>query len=162
MDLNICLLYNLNMIDLNLLIEKKIWLEIDNFLFDNNLKDLPESSKDIKKIYNHFIASNFLDIINPNYNNIFLYKKDCESDSSVIRKNVYSICKVLKLNFFEIDINNTDLLIDRNLIYQFKLLAESKKKVNIRNIQKFCERNSLTYLSDKIKNNLKIKMLLHK
>ena len=162
MDLNICLLYNLNIIDVNLLIDKKISIEIDNFLFDNNLKDLPESSKDRKKIYNHFIASNFLDIINPNYNNIFLYKNNCESNSCVIRKNINSICKVLKLNFFEIDINNTDLLIDRNLIYQFKLLAESKKKVNIKNIQRFCEKNSLVYLSDKIKNNLKIKMLLHK
>jgi len=164
MDLSICLLYNINIINLNRLIEEKIWIEIDNFLFDNNLKNLPENSKDRKKIYNHFIASNLLEVLNQNYNNIFIYNKNYNTSSFVISKNIIDIVKVFKLNLFDVDldINNTELLIDRNIIYQFKCLAENKKKINFKKIQDFCDKNSLVFLSDKIKNNLKTKMLLHK
>ena len=50
MDLDIYNLYNLNIINLNNLINNKIFVDISNFLYDNNLIDLYYKSKDYKKI----------------------------------------------------------------------------------------------------------------
>lgn len=155
---DICRLYNLNIINLNQLIKNKIILEINNFLYDNSLLELSENSKDRKKIYNHFIINNILNVVNENYNNIFLYDKNV--DDSTLQKYILKIADLLKLNIFPLSEISDNL--DINLIYQFKSLAENKKKIDIKKIQDFCHKNNLTFLSDKIKNNIKTKLLLHK
>lgn len=161
MSSDIFKLYNLNIIDLNVLVEKKINIDINNFLIENNLIDLPDDSKDRKKIYNHFIASNLLEVLNENYNNIFTFniKTECIYYSILLK-----IIKTFKLNFIEIDfnLNEIEISVNKNILYKFKQLAESKKKVNYSKINDFCIKNSLTSLSQKIKTNIKTKMLLHK
>ena len=156
MDSEICNLYNLNIVNLNELLDKKIHVEIENFLYDNNLCSLSDNSKDRVKIYNHFIISNILHVIKENYNNIFLYKKENEIYS---RYRILKLAKLLSLNIFEY---SDSLEIDNNTFYKFKTLAESKKKVNLKKIRVFFEKNELNQLSDKIKNNIKTKLLLHK
>jgi hypothetical protein len=164
MNLNECLYYNLNIINLNKLIEEKIWIEIENFLFDNNLQDLPPSSKDRKKIYNHFIASNIINILSTEYNNIFIYNDISDTVYADLEKYITNIVKIFKISLFKTNtnINDTKFSIDNNLIYEFKLLLQNKKKINFKQIRNFCDKNSLIYLSDKIKNNIKTKMLLYK
>jgi hypothetical protein len=155
MDSEIYNLYNLNIINLNELINKKISLEISNFLYENNLISLSEKSRYYKKIYNNFIINNILAVMYENYNNIFLYKNDPFFDHFITK-----ITKLLHLNLFELP--NLPFLIDKNVIYQLKCLAENKKTVNIQKVKEFCEKNSLTHLTDKIKNNPKTKLILHK
>lgn len=156
MDSEICNLYNLNIVNLNELLDKKIHIEIENFLYDNNLSSLAETSKDRAKIYNHFIISNILLVVKENYNNIFIYKEQNEIYSR------YKICKLSKLLSLSIFEYSDSLEIDNNTFYKFKTLAESKKKVNLKKIRAFFEKNELNQLSDKIRNNIKTKLLLHK
>ena len=156
MDSEICNLYNLNIINLNDLINKKIHLEIENFLYDNNLSSLSKESRDRFKIYKHFIITNILNVINENYTNIFLYSEDNNPNKDY---PVSSIMKLLNLNVFEYS-NSTE--IDNNTFYKFKSLADNKKTVNIKKIKQFLEKNELNQLSDKIKNNIKTKLLLYK
>jgi hypothetical protein len=155
MDSDIYKLYNLNIINLNKLINDKIYIDISNFLYENNLIDLYYKSKDFKKITNHFLMKNLLEIMKENYNNIFLYSKDPNFDGYI-----FKIVKLLKLNLFEI--TEIPLLLDNNLIYQLKCLAENKKSIDLKKVKAFCEKNNLTQLSDNIKNNLKTKLVLHK
>ena len=155
MDSDIYNLYNLNIINLNNLINDKIYIDMSNFLYENNLIDLYYKSKDYKKIKNHFIMKNLLETMNENYNNIFLYSKDPNFDDYI-----FKIVKLLKLNFFEL--MEIPLLLDKHLIYQLKCLAENKKHIDIKKVKTFCEKNNLTQLSDNIKNNLKTKLVLHK
>jgi len=155
MDLDICNLYNLNIINLNKLINEKIYVDISNFLYENNLIELYYKSKDYKKITNHFIMKNLLDSMNENYNNIFLYSKDPNFDTYI-----FKIFKLLKLNFFEL--TEIPLLLDKHLIYELKCLTENKKPIDMKKVRLFCEKNNLTQLSDNIKNNLKTKLVLHK
>ena len=122
MDFDICNIYNLNLINLNKLINEKIIIDISNFLYENNLIDLCYKHKDYKKITNHFLIKNLLQTINQNYNNIFLYKKDINFDSYITK-----ISKLLKLNLFEIE--EIPILLDHNLIYKLKSLAENKDEV---------------------------------
>jgi hypothetical protein len=156
MDSEICNLYNLNIINLNDLINKKIHIEIENFLYDNNLVFLSKESRDRIKIYKHFIITNILNVINENYTNIFLYSEDNNPNKDY---PVSNIMKVLNLNVFEYS-NSTE--IDNNTFYKFKSLADNKKTVNIKKIKQFLEKNELNQLSDKIKNNVKTKLLLYK
>lgn len=155
MDSDIYNLYNLNIINLNNLINDKIFVDISNFLYENNLIDLYYKSKDYKKIKNHFIMKNLLETMNENYNNIFLYSKDPNFDDFI-----FKIVKLLKLNFFEL--TEIPLLLDKHLIYQLKCLAENKKTIDMKKVKAFCEKNDLTQLSDNIKNNVKTKLVLHK
>jgi len=155
MDSDIYNLYNLNIINLNNLINDKIYIDISNFLYENNLIDLYYKSKDYKKIKNHFIMKNLLETMNENYNNIFLYSKDPNFDDYI-----FKIVKLLKLNFFQL--TEIPLLLDKHLIYQLKCLAENKKTIDMKKVKAFCEKNDLTQLSDNIKNNLKTKLVLHK
>jgi hypothetical protein len=156
MDSEICNLYNLNIINLNDLINKKIHIEIENFLYDNNLVSLSKESRDRIKIYKHFIIINILNVINENYTNIFLYSEDNNLNKDY---PVSKIMKLLNLNIFEYS-NSTE--IDNNTFYKFKSLADNKKTVNIKKIKQFLEKNELNQLSDKIKNNVKTKLLLYK
>lgn len=155
MDSEICNLYNLNIINLNKLINEKISIEINNFLYENNLIDLSQKSRDFKRICNHFIINNILNVINENYNNIFLY-----DNNSIYNDFIAKIVKLLHLNIFIIP--ELPLLMDKNVIYELKCLAENKKTINIQKVKVFCEKNSLTHLTDKIKNNPKTKLILHK
>jgi len=155
MDFDICNIYNLNIINLNKLINEKILIDISNFLYENNLIDLYYKNKDYKKITNHFIIKNILETINQNYNNIFLYKKDINFDSYIIK-----ISNLLNLNLFEIE--EIPILLDHDLIYKFKCLAENKKSINFKKINQFCQKNDLTEITERIKNNPKTKLVLHK
>lgn len=155
MDSDIYNLYNLNIINLNNLINNKIYIDISNFLYENNLINLYNKSKDYKKIKNHFIMKNLLETMNENYNNIFLYSKDPNFDDYISK-----IVKLLKLNLFEL--TEIPLLLDKHLIYQLKCLAENKKPIDMKKVKAFCERNDLTQLSSNITNNLKTKLVLHK
>lgn len=156
MDSEICNLYNLNIINLNDLMNKKIHIEIENFLYDNNLCSLSKESRDRIKIYKHFIITNILNVINENYTNIFLYSEENNPNKDY---PVSKIMKLLNLNIFEYS-NSTE--IDNNTFYKFKSLADNKKPVNIKKIKQFLEKNELNQLSDKIKNNIKTKLLLYK
>lgn len=165
MDLDIYSLYNLNIINLNKLIKEKISIELDNFLYNNNLTEIPKNSRDYKKIYNHFIIINLIFVLKEDYNNILLY--DEKMDYSNFSPFIKSIAKLLKLNLFNITFNNNieldiPLNMDINLIYEFKAMAESKKKINLKKIEDFCKKNDLTQLSANIKNNVKTKLILHK
>lgn len=155
MDSDIYNLYNLNIINLNNLINNKIYIDISNFLYENNLINLYYKSKDYKKITNHFIMKNLLETMKENYNNIFLYSKDPNFDGYI-----FKIVTLLKLNLFEL--TEMPLLLDKNLIYELKCLAENKKSIDMKKVKAFCEKNNLTQLSDNIKNNLKTKLVLHK
>lgn len=155
MDSYIYNLYNLNIINLNNLINDKIYIDMSNFLYENNLIDLYYKSKDYKKIKNHFIMKNLLETMNENYNNIFLYSKDPNFDDYI-----FKIVKLLKLNFFQLI--EIPLLLDKHLIYHLKCLAENKKSIDMKKVKAFCEKNDLTQLSDNIRNNLKTKLVLHK
>jgi hypothetical protein len=155
MDSDIHILYNLNIINLNKLINEKISVEMNNFLYDNNLTELSYSSKDYSKITNHFIMKNLLETMNENYNNIFLYNKEPTFDVYINK-----IVKLLHLNLFEF--KEIPLLLDLNLIYELKCLAENKKPIDMKKVKAFCKKNNLTQLSDNIKNNLKTKLVLHK
>jgi len=155
MDSNIYNLYNLNIINLNKLINDKIYIDISNFLYENNLIGLFYKSKDYKKITNHFIIKNLLETMKENYNNIFLYSKDPNFDDYI-----FKIVKLLHLNLFEF--KEIPILLDLNLIYELKCLAENKKTINMKKVKAFCEKNDLTQLSDNIKNNPKTKLVLHK
>ena len=155
MDSDIHKLYNLNIINLNKLINDKIIIEMSNFLYDNNLTELYNRSKDYNKIINHFIMKNLLETINENYNNIFLYSKDPTFDVYINK-----IVKLLHLNLFEI--KEIPILLDLNLIYELKCLAENKKSIDMKKVNSFCKKNNLTQISDIIKNNPKTKLLLHK
>jgi hypothetical protein len=156
MDLEICNLYNLNIINLNELLDKKINIEIENFLYDNNLSSLSQRSKDRLKIYNHFLISNILEVIKEDYNNIFLFEEEKEDYKKF---SITKIGKLLNLNIFKY---SDSMEIDENIVYKFKSLAENKKKVNIKKIKNFFKKNELTHLSDKIRNNIKTKLVLHK
>ena len=155
MDSDIYNLYNLNIINLNELITKKISIQINNFLYENNLISLNEKSRDYNKICNHFIINNILDVINLEYNNIFLYKNDEKYDLYITK-----IFNLLKFNIFYIP--EIPFFIDNNTIYKLKSLVENKKSINLKKVNEFCEKNSLTYLKDKVKNNQKTKLILHK
>jgi len=155
MDSDIHNLYNLNIINLNKLINEKIFVEMSNFLYDNNLTELYHRSKDYNKIINHFIMKNLLETMNENYNNIFLYSKDSTFDVYINK-----IVKLLHLNLFEI--KEIPILLDLNLIYELKCLAENKKPIDMKKVKAFCKKNDLTQLTNNIKNNPKTKLLLHK
>ena len=155
MDSDIYNLYNLNIINLNNLINNKIYIDISNFLYENNLINLYYKSKDYKKITNHFIMKNLLETMKENYNNIFLYSKDPNFDGYI-----FKIVNLLKLNLFEL--TEMPPLLDKHLIYELKCLAENKKAIDMKKVKAFCEKNNLTQLSDNIKNNLKTKLVLHK
>ena len=155
MNSDIYNLYNLNIINLNKLICDKIYIDISNFLYENNLINLYYKSKDYKKITNHFIMKNLLETMNENYNNIFVYKNDFNFDTYI-----FKITKLLKLNLFLV--TEAPLLLDKNLIYELKCLAENKKTIDMKKVKDFCIKNDLTQLSDNIKNNLKTKLVLHK
>jgi hypothetical protein len=155
MDSDIYNLYNLNIINLNELIDKKISIQINNFLYENNLMSLTEKSRDYNKICNHFIIKNIIDVINENYNNIFLYKNEVIYNDYIVK-----ICSLLKLNLFIAP--EIPFLIDINVIYQLKSLAESKKNINLKKVHQYFEKYSLTHLTDNLKNNPKTKLILHK
>jgi hypothetical protein len=163
MDLEISELYNLNIINLNKLLKEKISVEIDNFLYENNLKDISKSSKDYNKIFKHFFIKNLIDNIKINYDNIFVLQKD---EKDLILTNfsakIIEYIKTLNLNLYIFDNENIDDSNDLNYIYKFKTFLKKKKKPNLKKIQTFFEKNELTYLTDKLKNSMKIKMLLHK
>ena len=148
-------LYNLNIINLNKLIDDKIYIDISNFLYENNLINLYYKSKDYKKITNHFIMKNLLETMNENYNNIFLYRKDGKFD-----QYIFKIVKLLQLNLFEL--KEIPILLDNNLIYELKCIVENKKSINMKKVKIFCEKNDLTQISNNIKNNPKTKLVLHK
>jgi hypothetical protein len=148
-------LYNLNIIDLNKLIYDKIYIDISNFLYNNNLINLYNKSRDYKKITNHFFIKHLLEVMKENYNNIFLYKKDSNFDDYI-----FKIVKLLKLNLFEL--KEIPLILDLNLIYELKSLAENKTNIDLKKVKLFCEKNDLTQLSSIIRNNPKTKLLLHK
>jgi hypothetical protein len=155
MDFDICNIYNLNLINLNKLINEKIVIDVSNFLYENNLIDLYYKHRDYKKITNHFIIKNILETINQNYNNIFLYKKDINFDIYINK-----ISKLLNLNLFEIE--EIPILLDQNLIYRLKCLAENKKPLNFKKINQFCQKNDLKEITERIKNNPKTKLVLYK
>lgn len=158
-------LYNLNIINLNKLIKEKISIELDNFLYNNNLTEIALNSRDYKKICNHFFINNLINVLKEGYNNILLY--DEKIDSTIFSSFVKSITKLLQLNLFNVNFDSNSELdiplnMDINLIYEFKAMAESKKTINMKKVRAFCERNDLTQLSDNIKNNIKTKLVLHK
>jgi hypothetical protein len=155
MDSNIYSLYNINIINLDNLINDKIYIEISNFLYEHNLLELSNTTRDYKKIVNHFVMKNLLDVMHDTYNNIFLYSK-----TILFYDYALKISKLLHLNFVEIP--ELPILVDKNLIYQLKCLAENKKPINLKKVEEFCRKNSLTQITDKIKNNPKTKLILHK
>jgi hypothetical protein len=163
MDLEISELYNLNIINLNKLLKEKISVEIDNFLYENNLKDISKSSKDYNKIFKHFFIKNLIDNIKIDYDNIFLFQKD---EEDLTFKDFYTkiiqYVKTLNLNIYIFDKENINESSNINYVYKFKTFLKKKKNPNLKKIQSFFEKNELTYLTDKLKNNIKIKMLLHK
>jgi hypothetical protein len=163
MDLEISELYNLNIINLNKLLKEKISVEIDNFLYENNLKDISKSSKDYNKIFKHFFIKNLIDNIKIDYDNIFLFQKD---EEDLTFKDFYTkivqYVKTLNLNIYIFDKENINESSNINYVYKFKTFIKKKKNPNLKKIQSFFEKNELTYLTDKLKNNIKIKMLLHK
>jgi hypothetical protein len=155
MDSDIYNLYNINIINLDNLIKNKIYIEISNFLYDNNLLQLCDKTRDYKKIVNHFIIKNLLDVMHDAYNNIFLYSKTIQFHDYFLK-----IGKLLHLNFVEIP--ELPILVDKHLIYQLKCLVENKKPINFKKVEEFCKKNSLVQITDKIKNNPKTKLILHK
>jgi hypothetical protein len=148
-------LYNINIINLDNLVNDKIYIEISNFLYEHNLLQLCNTTRDYKKIVNHFVMKNLLDVMHDTYNNIFLYSK-----TILFYEYILKISKLLHLNFVEIP--ELPILVDKNLIYQLKCLAENKKPINFKKVEEFCKKNSLTQITDKIKNNHKTKLILHK
>lgn len=162
--------YNLNIINLNYLLSEKIELDISNFLYSNNLLTLKLNNRDLKYIFKHFILQNILNSLKEEYHNIFVFnfsfklkylnnyyiEEDCNITLSDILKKS---SKIFKFILFPVENN---FLIDKNIIYNFKKIIENKKKINYANAKKFCENNKLTEICDNLKNNTKIKHLLHK
>jgi hypothetical protein len=161
--------YNLNIVNLNYILSEKIELDISNFLYSNNLK-LNINSRDLKYIFKHFIILNILNSLKQEYHNIFIFnfsynlkylnnyyiEEDCNIIlSEIIKKS----SKIFKFIVFPIEKN---FLIDKNIIYSFKKIIENKKKINYANAKKFCETNKLKEICSNLKNNTKIKELLHK
>jgi hypothetical protein len=161
--------YNLNIVNLNYILSEKIELDISNFLYSNNLK-LNINSRDLKYIFKHFIILNILNSLKQEYHNIFIFNFSynlkylnnyyIEEDCNIILSEILEkSSKIFKFIIFPIEKN---LLIDKNIIYSFKKIIENKKKINYANAKKFCETNKLKEICSNLKNNTKIKELLHK
>jgi hypothetical protein len=161
--------YNLNIINLNDVLSKEIEVKISNFLYDNNLS-LSINSRDCKKIFQHFILNEMLLSIEENYKNIFIINYNYntnilnsffiqEDSKKIINEVLKKATKIFKFVIFEVEDN---VIVDKNLIYNFKCLVEKQKKIDIKKIQQYCNDNDLSHLSVKLRDNLKTKLLLHK
>ena len=162
--------YNINIINLNSILSEKIELEISNFLYSNNILDLKLNSRDLRYIFKHFIISNILSSLKEDYHNIFIFNFSynlkylnnyyIEEDCNIILSDILKkSSKIFKFIIFPVEKN---FLIDKNVIYNFKKIIENKKKINYANAKKFCETNKLKEICSNLKNNTKIKHLLHK
>jgi len=158
-ELDITNIYNLNIINLNKLIIDRIDINIKNFLYDNNLLSLKENSKDIKKIYNHFIISSFLEVLNENYKNIFIFTIIKEEEFIIYNNYISNLSARLNLSILIFEKSEE---ININTVYKIKAYLENKKSVDIIKVRKFLEKNDLTALKEKFSKNIKIKLLLNK
>lgn len=161
--------YNLNVINLNSLLLNEIEIKISNYLYENKLS-LQSNSRDCNKIFKHFIFNEMLSSLHPDYKNVFIinynyitnHLKDYfqqEESKKIINDIFKKSIKIFKFIIFEV---NDNVIIDKNLIYNFKCLVEKHKKIDIKMIHEYCSNNDLTHLSLKIKNNPKTKLLLYK
>lgn len=162
--------YNLNLIDLNKLLSDKIDLNISNFIYDNNLT-LSLSSRDFNYICKHYFLSEILDSLQENYNNIIIFNTSFNLNhlSNYFNKEdlIIYLSELIKksskvFNFILFEYQNSNFLVDVNLLYKLKLLTEKRKKLNYNKIKKFCQDNKLRHLNNKLENHTKTKMILHK
>jgi hypothetical protein len=158
-EFDITNIYNLNIINLNKLIIDRIDINIKNFLYDNNLLSLKENSKDIKKIYNHFIISSFLEVLNENYKNIFIFTIIKEEKFIIYNNYISNLSARLNLSILIFEKSEE---ININTVYKIKAYLENKKSIDIIKVKKFLEKNDLTALKEKFSKNIKIKLLLNK
>lgn len=152
--------YNINIINLNKLLNDNIETEIGNFLFDNNLS-LKVNSRDLNKIILHYINNEIINNIKEDYNNILLFNFNNELKTlhnlyneedikSILHKNIRKSIKMFNYSLFEI---KTNFIIDKNVIYSLKCLAESKNNTNFKKLKEFCKKLELRSLSQRVKNN---------
>jgi len=119
--------YNLNLINLSSLIEQETVIEINNFIILNNLK-LNLSSKDLKRIFLHFLLKTIINKENILYDNIFIYNElnDISSLKLIFDETntidfFNKLIKLINNNF------NINLLIKKTLIYKkYKILILMK------------------------------------
>ena len=159
--------YNLNLINLSSLIEQETVVEINNFIIINNLK-LSLSSKDLKRIFLHFLLKTIINKENILYDNIFIFNElnDISSLKFIFdEKNTIDFFnKLIKLisNNFNINllikkevnfqkIQNSDI----NEIYKLKnfLEKENFKTKNLQKSRNFCEKNGLMDIYSLLINN---------
>ena len=155
--------YNLFIINLNYLIREKIELDIDNFLYDNNLS-IEINKKDLTKIINHYVITNIISFFKEEYNNILIFNEELFKETNslkdeLILHNLKLIIKKFNFNYFEITSN---FVVDTNTIYKIKSIIQNKKLTDLRKIESFCKKNDLLKLSKEVKNNIKTKLILHK
>jgi hypothetical protein len=161
--------YNINIINLNYLLTNNIEIDIANFLYNNNLK-LKSNSRDLNKIIIHFINAEIIKHLNENYNNILLFNNNYnlitlhhlfeeENIKNIINKNITKSIKNFNYSFFEITDN---FVIDKNNIYILKQIIETKNNINYKKLKEFCEKFNLQSISSKLRENTRIKQLLHK
>jgi hypothetical protein len=160
--------YNINLINLNYLLNDKIELNIANFLYDNNL-NLKLNSRDLNNIFKHFIISEIIANFKTNYNNIlifnfsynlkYLQNFDESLCTIILNRIIEKSSKIFNFLLFTVEKN---IIVDKNLIYQFKQIIEKRKKNNFNSAKKFCEKSNLTDLLDKVKNSSKTKLIMSK
>lgn len=156
--------YNINVINLNLLLHQNIKNDIQNFLYENNLINFKIKKRDYNSIIDHFIINNFIKIFEEDYFNIIIFNREIEnlSEEEIIKELICNVNKIIKkfnLNYFEIQ---TEFIVNTNTIYKLKQIIESKKAKKYKRLVDFCEKNGLTKITDLVKNNIKTKMILHK
>jgi hypothetical protein len=162
--------YNINIINLNYILNENIELELSNFLYNNNLKELSLKSRDLKKITTHFVLNEILNNYKLNYNNILIFNKtyNLKIMSSFFDENEYityinnilvNLIEKFKLSYFEIQ---NSFVVDINTIYKLKQIIESNNKINYEKAKDYCKKTNLTFLEDKLTNNLKTKIILCK